>query len=87
VYTTIFLRITGFFERCPLSGILKNRKEHNILGTGSVSEMLCSFMFFRIPDDGQKSKNQVILSVIYHHQNPLDTTNIFLSVTSLSHSL
>jgi hypothetical protein len=53
---------------------LKNIKEHNVLETGSVSKMLCYFVFFRIPDDGQGPKNPLILSFIHHRWNPLEST-------------
>jgi hypothetical protein len=33
----------------------KNIKEHDVLETDPVSEMLCSLVFFRIPDDGHKT--------------------------------
>jgi hypothetical protein len=32
-----------------------------------------SLALFRIPNSGQKSENPVILSVIHHHQNPLES--------------
>jgi hypothetical protein len=47
------------FGLCPLSGILETRK-HNVSETGPVS---------RITDDGP-----VILSVIHHRQNSLEST-------------
>jgi hypothetical protein len=40
--------------------------------TGPVSETSC-FLFSRIPDDGKKPKNPVILCVIRHRQNPLES--------------
>jgi hypothetical protein len=42
----------------PLSGILKNTKEHNVSEIDPVAETLCSFVFFRIPKDGQSPKTQ-----------------------------
>jgi hypothetical protein len=51
--------------------------------TDPISETLC-FLVFRIPEDGQKSKTPVILSVIHHLQNPLESTGVFyLSIHSM----
>jgi hypothetical protein len=44
------------FWTFPSSGILETRK-HNVLETGSVSEMLC-FLVSTIPDDGKVQKAQ-----------------------------
>jgi hypothetical protein len=43
---------------CPSYGILKNIKGHSVLETDPVYKMLCTLMFFRIPDDGQSPKTQ-----------------------------
>jgi hypothetical protein len=40
--------------------------------TDPVFETLC-FLFSRTPDDGQSPKTPEILSVIHHHQNPLES--------------
>jgi hypothetical protein len=47
---------------CPSSGTLGNT---------------IFFCVFRTPDDGQNKKKIVILSVIFHHQNPLESTTNF----------
>jgi hypothetical protein len=52
----ITLRITGFLDFFPLSGILETRK-HDVSETGSISETSC-FLVSRIPDDGKSPKIQ-----------------------------
>jgi hypothetical protein len=58
VYNTQNYWVTSF---CPLSGILYSTKkkqlfENLMMETDSVSETLCSFVFFRILDGGQSPK-------------------------------
>jgi hypothetical protein len=36
-----------------------------------ISKKLCSFVSFRMPDDGQRPNNPLILSVTYHYESPL----------------
>jgi hypothetical protein len=50
--------------------------------TDPVSETLC-FLVSRIPDDGQSPKNPVILNIIPHRLNPLESTSL-QSVSSRS---
>jgi hypothetical protein len=45
-------------QDCPLSGIVKNTKEHDVSETHPVSETLCSILFLRIPDNGYSPKTQ-----------------------------
>jgi hypothetical protein len=45
------------FGFCPSSGTLKSTKKH-VSETDPASEMLCSLVLFRIPDDGQSPKTQ-----------------------------
>jgi hypothetical protein len=47
--------------------------------TDAVSETLC-FLACIIPDDGQRQKIPVILSVIHHSQNLLDSTYLFCTL-------
>jgi hypothetical protein len=51
-----------------------------------VSETSC-FIFSRIPDNGKKSQNPVILCVIHHRQNPLEFIIFLVWVNSFIHSL
>jgi hypothetical protein len=71
------LRITGFWIG-PSSSILEARK-HSVSETGSVSVLRCwvrqkELTSITGPDDGQ-SKNAVILSIIYHRENPLESNS------------
>jgi hypothetical protein len=68
----------------PPSG--EGRKTPTLLGTSEraklnpVSETLFSrYLEFQTID---KSRNPVILSVIHHRQNPLDSTNFYLGVSA-----
>jgi hypothetical protein len=72
------------FGLCPSSSILETRK-HSILETGSVSVLrwgktptLLSPLERANPNhwtrQWAKSKNAVILSIMHHHQNPLEST-------------
>jgi hypothetical protein len=54
--------------------------------TDPVSETFC-FLVFRIPDDGQKSSTQVILSVTHHRQNPIDLALTLYSGRAVSRHL
>jgi hypothetical protein len=60
----------------PLSRILKTKK-HLRMQTDPVSETLC-FLVVRILDNGQIPKTPVILSVVYHCQNTLDSIQHYI---------
>jgi hypothetical protein len=51
--------------------------------TDAVSET-SSFPVSRLPDDGKKCKNPVILSAIHHRQNPFKSTNYLTYYIELS---
>jgi hypothetical protein len=56
---------------------------HLRMETDPASETLC-FLFYRIPDDGRKFKNPVILSIIHHRQNLLDMIRVWLLLIKVS---
>jgi hypothetical protein len=68
--------LLGSLERANLSHWTQRSSclpPHLRTETHPVSETLC-FLVSRIPDDGKSPKNPVILSVIHHRQNPLEST-------------
>jgi hypothetical protein len=67
----------GPFERANLNHWASQLR----METDPVSETSC-FLFSRIPDDGEKSKNLVILCVIHHRQSPLESLIFFVFLVS-----
>jgi hypothetical protein len=56
------------FGCCPSTDILETRKQRFRNWT-----YFCVFLVSRIQGDGRSTKNPVILSVIHHRQNPLES--------------